>query len=266
MGYHVKWVEKNLGISRKALRLFEKYDLMPKANNSVRDYSEEDINRIWLIRVFQGMGFTLREIAAFESEEDIQEKLKHKVAELEQHIGYAKQIIFTGRIPSRPKEMGSVNFDDFQKRSLDEWNMNNSPEAKAVADLVNNYLSMPEDEFQDTQIGKVLQFFEQLDISEMSAEKKLVHIYLPRAIANRKNFGANHPEVQLLVKMYYDELVMQDEEFSSIQKDAFARHIVSQFKAGDGGKMNRITFGEEECDFIADAIAVFGGYENYDSI
>ena len=137
---------------------------------------------------------------------------------------------------------------------------------KATADLLNTYLSMSEDEFQHTQVGKVLQFFGQLDISAMAAEKNLVHVYLPRAIANRKALGANHPEVQLLVKMYYDELVMQNEEFSSVSKDAFARNFVSQYKAGDGGKMNRITFGEEECDFIADAIAVFGGYENSDSI
>ena len=30
--------------------------------------------------------------------------------------------------------------------------------------------------------------------------------------------------------------------------------------------MNRENFGEDGCDFIADAIAVFGGYENYNEI
>ena len=29
MGYQVKWVEDNLGVSRKALRNFEKMGLMP---------------------------------------------------------------------------------------------------------------------------------------------------------------------------------------------------------------------------------------------
>ena len=62
MGYRVKWVEENLGVSRKALRIFEEKGLMPKNYGEYRDYSEEDIGRIWTIRVLQGMGFTLSEI------------------------------------------------------------------------------------------------------------------------------------------------------------------------------------------------------------
>ena len=47
MGYKVKWVEENLGVSRKALRNFEKHGLMPaNEGGAYRDYSDEDIERI----------------------------------------------------------------------------------------------------------------------------------------------------------------------------------------------------------------------------
>ena len=43
MGYKVKWVEENLGVSRKALRGFEKLGLMPpNEGGGYRDYSDED--------------------------------------------------------------------------------------------------------------------------------------------------------------------------------------------------------------------------------
>lgn len=44
MGYKVKWVEDHLGISRKALRNYERLGLMPpNKGGKYRDYSD-DIN------------------------------------------------------------------------------------------------------------------------------------------------------------------------------------------------------------------------------
>ena len=63
MGYSVKWVEENLGVTRKALRGFEQIGLMPKnKDRKARDYDDGDLDRIWSIRVLQGMGYTLKEI------------------------------------------------------------------------------------------------------------------------------------------------------------------------------------------------------------
>ena len=101
MGYRVKWVEENLGVSRKALRIFEEKGLMPKNNGKYRDYSNEDVDRIWTIRVLQGMGFTLSEIEKLANDEnfDFEASLEKKVKELQEkkekvdrHLGYAKTI------------------------------------------------------------------------------------------------------------------------------------------------------------------------------
>ena len=50
MGYSVKWVVENLGITRDMLRYYEKKGLLPidetrNPSNKYRDYSEEDIDR-----------------------------------------------------------------------------------------------------------------------------------------------------------------------------------------------------------------------------
>lgn len=63
MGYKVKWVEDHLGISRKALRNYERLGLMPpNKGGKYRDYSDEDIDRIWSIKLLQGVGYSLTEI------------------------------------------------------------------------------------------------------------------------------------------------------------------------------------------------------------
>lgn len=67
MGYSVKWVTENLGITRDMLRYYEKEHLLPdkgmrNPTNKYRDYSEEDIERIWGIKLLIGVGFTAKEI------------------------------------------------------------------------------------------------------------------------------------------------------------------------------------------------------------
>ena len=56
MGYSVKWVVENLGITRDMLRYYEKEKLLPanesrNPTNKYRDYSDEDIERIWGIKL-----------------------------------------------------------------------------------------------------------------------------------------------------------------------------------------------------------------------
>ena len=55
MGYRVKWVEDNLGITRDALRYLEKQGVLPKnKDKKPREYDDDDIHSLWMIRVLQG--------------------------------------------------------------------------------------------------------------------------------------------------------------------------------------------------------------------
>lgn len=113
MGYSVKWVVENLGITRDMLRYYEKEKLLPanesrNPTNKYRDYSDEDIERIWGIKLLIGIGFTAKEINALMNDPDFDfdTAITKKVAELERkhdesliNLEYAKSIKLLGRVP-----------------------------------------------------------------------------------------------------------------------------------------------------------------------
>lgn len=273
MGYQVKWVEEHLGISRKALRGFEKAGLMPKnENRQYRDYDDDDIDRIWAIRVLQGIGFTLAEIASYISNDcsDWDNMLAQKIEALEKskrdaeiHLGYAKMIKFTGRFPSRPAKMGEMKFEDFQKQALEGWNIDNEPEAAEYQKLGESLLSMTSEDLEATDLGRMLAFLEKLLSTE--TDVLLANHVLPREIIKRMSLGAKHPEVQLMIKMIYDQLTSL-ELLEGMSPAQFARFYSSSYLAGDIAKLNQNNFSEQECQFIAEVAAIFGGFESYGAL
>lgn len=273
MGYKVKWVEDNLGISRKALRGFEEVGLMPKnLDRQYRDYDEDDIDRIWAIRVMQGMGYSLKEIVDIVNDEnfDFDSSLSHKIDELEEekekierHLGYAKTIKYTGRFPARPRKKGVMKFNEFQEKALEGWNIVDDPHAVEYQKLAETVLSKAPEEWEDTDLGRMFALLKNL--ATMDTDFVLAEYILPKEIIKRIDLGASHKEVQLLVKLLYDNQnsLLQLEGLSVTQ---FARFYSSSYLAGDVAKLKARDFNEKECEFIAEAVAVFAGFENYDSL
>jgi len=276
VGYKVKWVEENLGVSRKALRGFEKFGLMPpNENGGYRDYSDEDINRIWSIRVQQGMGYSLKEISAIAEDEnfDFDESLAEKVkqlekekAEVEKHLGYAKTIKLTGRFPSRPKEMGTVKFDEFYEKALNEWNINDTPQTQQYQEIADMILSQSEYEWKESDLGKLFSFLENLKEQSLNWEAYMVEQILPKAIISRSSLGAGDPEVQLLVKMMYENRENISPEMKAMTVNQFVRFESSSYIVGDVARLKERDYGKEGCQFMADAIAIFGGYKDYSEV
>ena len=276
MGYQVKWVEESLGVSRKALRNFEKLGLMPpNEGGGYRDYSDEDINRIWTIRLFQGMGYSLKELVNLAENEDFDfdtslekkiQELKVEKANIERHLGYAQNIKLTGRFPSRPKNMGSVTFGEFYEKSLNEWNVNADPEAKKYKELADLILNTPEDELQDTDIGRLFEFLQGLQEKISNIDSFMMEKVIPLEILKRKENGPADAEIQLLVKMLYENRISSFQEMGNMTKKQFVRFESSSYISGDVARMKEREYGKEGCLFIADAIAVFGGYGCYDEV
>ena len=273
MGYNVKWVEDNLGISRKALINYEKNGLMPEnINRQYRDYDDDDIDRIWAIRVMQGMGYTVKEIANIVEDENFNfeeslgvkiNELEDKKEKLEKHLGYAKTIKFTGRFPSRPKKMGEVKFDDFQEKALEGWNITEDTQAAEYQKLADVILSKSPEEWDDTDLGRMFAFFE--NIASMDTDFILADYVLPREIIKRKDLDPCHPEIQLMVKLIYDYHKALP-ELTEMTIEQFSRFYSSSYFSGDISKLKSSDFTEEECEFIADAVAIFGGFKNYENL
>ena len=207
----VKWVEENLGVSRKALRNFEKHGLMPaNEGGAYRDYSDEDIERIWAIRLFQGMGYTLKELVKLSESDDFDfdaslekkiQELENEKAKIERHLGYAQHIKLTGRFPSRPKNMGTITFEEFQEKSLNQWNVNSDPEAKKYQEIADLILNTPEDELKDTDIGRLFEFLIELQEQMSDMDSLFIEKVIPNEIIKRIENGPEDEEVQLLVKI-----------------------------------------------------------------
>ncbi len=134
MGYSVKWVVEYLGITRDMLHYYEKEKLLPigetrNPSNQYRNYSEEDIERIWGIKLLIGIGFTAKEIRAFgedpsfsfyEAISDKVEQLEKKYNEMLTYLQFAKTIKMTGRIPNTTK-VGNMRFDNFIEYARQNW-------------------------------------------------------------------------------------------------------------------------------------------------
>lgn len=273
MGYKVKWVEENLGVSRKALRNFEKYGLMPaNEGGAYRDYSDEDIERIWAIRLFQGMGYTLKELVKLSESDDFDfdatlekkiQELENEKAKIERHLGYAQHIKLTGRFPSRPKNMGTITFEEFQEKSLNQWNVNSDPEAKKYQEIADLILNTPEDELKDTDIGRLFEFLIELQEQMSDMDSLFIEKVIPNEIIKRIENGPEDEEVQLLVKMMYENRISS---IPDMAKSQFVRFESSSYISGDIARMHEKEYGKDGCRFIADAIAVFGGYSCYDEV
>ena len=273
MGYKVKWVEDNLGVSRKALRGFEKAGLMPEnKGRQYRDYDDDDIDRIWAIRVLQGMGYSIKEIVTLVNDDDFDfdSSLSKKVADLEEekkkverHLGYAKTIKFTGRFPSRPKKMGEIKFEDFQEKALEGWNITDDPQAVEYQKLAETILSKSPEEWENTDLGRMFSVLK--DCITMDTDLLLTELLLPKAIAKMIEYGASHPEIQLMVKMIYEnQKALNQLEDMSVKQ--FARFYSSSYLSGDISKLKARDLSEQEREFVAEAISVFGGYESYDAL
>lgn len=159
--------------------------------------------------------------------------------------------------------MGEVKFEDFQEKAIEGWNMSDDPQALEFQKLADAYLSKSPEEWEDTDLGRMFSLFEK--IATLDTEVLLVEYVLPKAIAKRKELGPKHPEIQLMVKMIYEsqKAVNQLEQMSVKQ---FARFYSSGFLAGDIGKMRAQDLNEQECEFIAEAVSIFAGYESYDAL
>ncbi len=271
MKYRLKWIEENLGITRSAIRYYEGKGLLPtNTYNQRREYSEEEVEGLWAIQILQGMGYSIDEIITMRDnpEFDFQESIGGKIKELEmvvqekvKHINYAKTIKLFGRFPSRPKEMGSITADEFCEKALNEWNIQEDDTMMRYQELADLVLKSTDAELADSELGKLFGILNEMDIQSLVSEETCTVEMLLRQLVKRKDLGHQHPEVQLLVKMIYEEWGhIVEEEVGKITPQQFARYYGTSFMAGDVRKINETKYGEQGCDFIAEAIACFGGY------
>ena len=274
MSYKVKWVEDNLGVTRNQLRRLERAGLMPENKDKQdRDYNDEDIDRIWTIKVLQGMGYTFKEIVHMDNDEqfNFDNSITQKISELEQekkkierHLGYAKTIKLTGRFPLRPKQMGEMKVKELQENALEGWNIVDDTQGLEYAKLADTVLSKSPEDWDNSDLARMISSFE--SITTLGVDVCLVEHVLIKEIVKRKHLGADHSDIQFMLKLIYeniDALGSECEVKKNMTVKQFSRYYSSSYLVGDIAKVHSRDYSQEEREFIAEVVAIFGGYRNY---
>lgn len=273
MGYSVKWVDEHLGVTRDMLRYYEKEKLIPvdgtrNPSNKYRDYSEEDIERIWGIKLLIGIGFSAKEIYEFgtnpnfsfyEIMTDKVEQLEKRRDEILTYLGFAKTIQMIGRVPNTTR-IGTMKFDDFIEYSRQNWNAFNDPQGNRFMEAADTILNKSSEKWDLSDVKRIMDIYGDIDPEEMIYLQTIGGYY--RVIADMHPLGYSCDTVQMVVKCLYEYMLTGieldfREKFTPLY---FADSQVSSFIDSGFAAMNERNYGKEGCSFIAKAIATFGGY------
>lgn len=273
MGYSVKWVDEHLGVTRDMLRYYEKEKLLPVAetrnpSNKYRDYSEEDIERIWGIKLLIGIGFSAKEIREFGSNPDFSfyEVMTDKVEQLEKrrdeiltYLGFAKTIQMTGRVPNTTR-VGAMKFDDFIEHARQNWDAFNDPQGRRFMEAADTILDKSSEEWDASDVKRIMDIYGDIDPEEMVYIQTIGGYY--RVIADMKPLEYSSDTVQAVVKCLYEYMRtgIEPELKEKFTPLYFADRQVSSFIDSGFAAMNERNYGKDGCLFIAQAIATFGGY------
>ena len=278
MGFNVDWVEKNLGITRKAIRYYEKKGLIPEnPKGKNRDYDENDLDKLWLIKYLMEIGFSAKEVKNLMDDGNIDfyeeltkkvEALKKKQQDNEEKIEFAKTIKLTGRLPN-VISVGSMKFDDFIKYARETWNAFSRQEGSPELAVI-DYISKPEeltlDKITDVQLEAIMQIMKNYIDNQ--------HAYLIKAyykiLSELCNMDYKNDAVQIIVKLLYTEWSagLPDETARGrCNPTSFAKIAALWFVPGsDFYISNEHDYGADACRFIAEATAYFGGFASVDEL
>lgn len=269
MGYSVKWVTEHLGITRDMLRHYEKEKLLPpNPSSQYRNYSDEDLELIWGIKLLIEIGFSTKEIYALMNDPafDFDTAITQKVAELEkrqqkdtQCLQFAKSIKLLGHIPTSTN-IGTIRFDEFLKYAHENWNFYGDPKTAPFMRLSENISNQKGGELSTDDAQQLLNILK--DVERMTHTYTLHGYY--QVISDMKELGADSDRVQRVVGFLYRYIIDHNTEpelDGKITPQFFAKYTAPFFLGGDIGRQYACLYGDDGCLFIAQAIAYYGGYQ-----
>ena len=134
MSYSVKWVKEHLHVTPDMIRRYESEGLMNKDNyqnpiTNRREYTKREIDKLWEIKIYLHMGFTLKQIKKIleSSDNDFEVIVKDKLKRLEdtkrktnEAISFIKAIKDLGRFPE-VVNLEETTFKDFKEELIKNY-------------------------------------------------------------------------------------------------------------------------------------------------
>lgn len=274
MGYSAKWMRDNLGVTRDMIRYYEKEELIPihssrNPANNYRDYSDEDIERIWCIKLLIGIGFSVKEIKQLMTDPsyDFDTAIARKVVELEKkhdealiYLEFAKSIKITGRVPT-VTQLGSMTFDSFLTYAREHWNFYDDPRSAPFMKAADLLIDKPAREWSPDDVERIYNLAESFDTESMMKTYALHGYY--QVLSDMREMDFRSETVQRVVRLLHEYLVSSNTEpelEGKITPELVARYTAPSFICGDTSILYERIYGNEGCRFIAQALAFYGGY------
>ena len=134
MSYSVKWVKEHLHVTPDMIRRYESEGLMNKDNyqnpiTNRREYTKREIDKLWEIKIYLNMGFTLKQIKKIleSSDNDFEVIVEDKLKRLEETkrktneaISFIKAIKDLGRFPE-VVNLEEITFKDFKEEIIKNY-------------------------------------------------------------------------------------------------------------------------------------------------
>lgn len=282
MKYTIKWIEENLGISRKTINDYlnpEKYGYIDdkRAQGKLIEFTEDEVKTIWYIKTFIGMGYTHENIKDMirqmkqGKECDFSATISDKIEQLEEEIKLkvkalevAKTIRLTGRVPII-KEIGTLKYQEFMNYIKENWSFASDPKIAVAYDIVETSLKKGPDNYTSQDIDKLCSCFESLEIEKVYFITTIDILY--RLILKLKDTGYESNNVQSVVRMLFEHFKENDKIFDEpIEFDeyVFATNFWPRFLEGTNRYVYEKQYGKPNVDFINKAITYFGKREKND--
>lgn len=265
MEYDIKWIETNLGISRKTINRYmvEKFIKDKRKQGKLIKFSKDEVKAIWYIKTFIGMGYTTKDIDEMIKQikknegfdfigtisskiEKLEEKIKWDIQSLE----LAKTIKLTGRIPTI-KEVETMKYENFIKHIRENYNFVSddgfSELLKRAEKSINNY--------NDNSIKNV--------IETITPEYHFMMDYeaFYRILKEMKDLDYKSEVVQTIVNKFYEFFCKYADKLGfegKATKTIFAAYLNPYyFDDGDMKIMNEKKYGKDGCEFISRALKYF---------
>ena len=273
--YHTNWIKKNMGISRKTLRVYMDAGLLsPQVNpeNGYFEYDEQDLELIWFIKFLTEWKYSIKEIKDIfdhiQYDDDINffDTLEFKIQQMEEEkqrierlIGAAKHMKQTGYIPI-PSKMGSVNFDEYVENIKEYLNVNNDKKSLEFYNFTQRQLKrqpndgdLTEEDYQFAENLMSEFHFTDEDIDRMEIISDNLH--------SLSNEDPGCDKVQKMILIWHMFLAAHFIDFCPeiIESKTFVygQLIAYGDNGGDLAKINEAKFGRQYCDFICDALEYY---------
>lgn len=147
-----------------------------------------------------------------------------EIEKMQQCLNYISFVKATGVI-QLPNKIGEITFKEFQKQILEIAGSNNEHRTlKTMEALSSKKISeLDEDECED-----LLSVSE--DITSKDVEFFMTEYVLQKEVLKRKDLGADHPDIQFMIKLLYENRMNTDDQNINISRKHFAKWVVIRMR------------------------------------